>query len=247
MIVFVRRSSVVLLLCILVLHFICISMLKIMARQTAAQEANCILLDAGHGAPDGGCVGADGTTEAALNLEVCRFLKTALEARGYRVRMTRTDENGIHAEGKSIAQKKRDDMKKRKAMRDQGAALFVSIHMNSFPQTQYRGAQVVYAPQNEAAEQLALCIQNTIREKADRENRRVPMEATSSIYLLQGAKMPAVLVECGFLSNPEECAQLKTPTYQKAIAEAIADGIVQFDAKRKAGEVVQGETTELKR
>ena len=59
--------------------------------------------------------------------------------------------------------------------------------------------------------------------------------------------MPAVLVECGFLSNPEECAQLKTPAYQKAIAEAIADGIVQFDAKRKAGEVVQGDTTELKR
>lgn len=247
MIVFVKRSSAVLLLCILILNFALIGMHRITASQSAETE-KCILLDAGHGAPDGGCVGEDGTQEAVLNLAVCRQMKAALEARGYRVLMTRTGEDGIHDGGETIAQKKRADMKKRKAMRDSGAAgLFVSIHMNSFSQTQYRGAQVVYDTQNPAAQQLALCIQNALRETADAENKRVPMAAPKSIYLLQQPRIPSVIVECGFLSNPEEREKLKSADYQRTVAEAIAAGIADFDAKKAAGEPLQGETTELKR
>lgn len=232
MIIFVKRSSAVLLLCILVLSLALLSVQKITAQNNAPPK-NCILLDAGHGAPDGGCVGADGTQEAGLNLAVCMRLKTALEARGFRVLLTREDENGIHDSGESIAKKKRADMKKRKAMRDSGdAGLFVSIHMNSFPQAQYRGAQVVYDTQNPAAEQMAISIQNAIRENVDSENKRVPMAAPSSIYLLQKPVVPSVIVECGFLSNAEEREKLKTEEYQQAVAEAIAKGIAAFCAQK---------------
>ena len=233
MIVFIRRSSAVLLLCILALSLALLSVQKTTAQNNALPE-NCILLDAGHGAPDGGCVGMDGTQEAGLNLSVCLRLKTALEAQGFRVLLTRDGENGIHDGGESIAQKKRADMKKRKEMRDSGeASLFVSIHMNSFSQTQYHGAQVVYDTSNPAAEQLAVCIQTAIRESADPENKRVPMAAPSSIYLLRRAAVPSVIVECGFLSNEQEREKLKTESYQQVIAEAIADGISAFCAREK--------------
>ncbi len=236
MIVFIKRSSAVLLVCVLILSLALLSVQKTTAKNNAPPE-NCILLDAGHGVPDGGCVGADGTQEAGLNLAVCMKLKTALEARGFCVLLTRTDENGIHDDGESIAQKKRADMKKRKAMRDSGdGGLFVSIHMNSFGQTQYHGAQVVYDTQNPAAAQLATCIQNAIRENVDAENERVPMAAPDSIYLLQKPLVPSVIVECGFLSNTEEREKLKTESYQQAIAEAIAKGIAAYCAQRKTAE-----------
>ncbi len=248
MIVFVRRSSVILLICIFVLNLALAACAGVLAKKSAPASVRCILLDAGHGAPDGGCVGADGTQEAALNLAVCLKLKTALEERGYRVLLTRTDENGIHDSGASIAEKKRADMRRRKALRDGGEAdLFVSIHMNSFAQTQYHGAQVVYDTENVQAQQVALCIQNSIREQVDAENVRVPMAAPSSIYLLQAPRIPSVIVECGFLSNPEEREKLKTQDYQQGIAGAIAEGIAVYDAKTTTGEKTEGITTELQR
>lgn len=247
MIVFIRRSSAVLLACIFVLNLVLLVCSGVLANNTPAAN-NCILLDAGHGAPDGGCVGTDGTQEAALNLAVSLKLKAALEKRGYRVLMTRADENAIYDSGESIAQKKRADMRRRKALRDEsGAGLFISIHMNSFSQSQYHGAQVVYDTKNPQAQQVALCIQNAIREKADPENTRVPMAAPSSLYLMKLPQVPSVIVECGFLSNEAEREKLKTEGYQQSIADAIAEGVCIYDAKQKTGQETEGTTIELQR
>ncbi len=247
MIVFVRRSSAILLACVFLLHLVWLLSAGAAADQTTAAPG-CILLDAGHGAPDGGCVSADGTQEAALNLSICLQLKGALEKRGYTVLLTRTDENGIQESGESIGEKKRADMRKRRQLRDEsGADLFVSIHMNSFPEPRYHGAQVIYDTKHAGAQQAAICIQNTLREKTDPENKRVPMAAPASLYILKAPALPSLIVECGFLSNPEECAKLKMAAYQQRIADAIAEGIALYDEKRTAGESVQGETAQLQR
>lgn len=234
MIVFIRRSSAVLLVCIFVLSFALLALGESAKKAPQAVRERCVLLDAGHGAPDGGCVGADGTQEAALNLAVCLLLRSELEARGYRVLMTRTDENGIHDSGESVQEKKRSDMKNRRKLRDTApAALFVSIHMNSFPEAKYSGAQVVYDCENPAALTAAQCIQTALRTSLNPDNKRTPMAAPSSLYLLQKPKLPSVLVECGFLSNPEECAKLKTEAYQRRVAEAVAEGIAAYTAQQR--------------
>ncbi|MBQ4161208.1 MAG: N-acetylmuramoyl-L-alanine amidase [Clostridia bacterium] len=243
MILFVRKSSVVLLGIILSLSFVLLAVTGAMA-QSEKTDLFTVLVDAGHGAPDGGCVAADGTQEAPLNLAVSLKLKTALEKQGVRVLLTRADENGIHDSGESIGEKKRSDMRRRKAMRDASdAELFVSIHMNQFSQTQYHGAQVIYDTTNPEAQQVALNIQNAIRNRLDSENKRVPMAAPSTVYLMRAPKVASVIVECGFLSNEAEREKLKTDAYQQRLADAIAEGIVQY----QKGHKTSGETTELVR
>lgn len=233
--------------CILALSFVLLAISGVRAEQQAGSGV-CVMLDAGHGAPDGGCTGADGTTEAPLNLAVTLKLKKALEKHGVRVLLTRTDENGIHTGGDSIGEKKRSDMRKRRKLRDtSGADLFVSVHMNLFSQPQYAGAQMIYDTKHPQAQQAALLMQQAIGKDADPENRRVPMAAAKGIYLLQDAKVPSVIAECGFLSNPAEREKLKTDTYQQVLADALCKGILQYFENQKSGEKIDGETTELKR
>ncbi len=233
MILFVRRSSAVLLVCILLLSLVLVGLAE-NEIEVSAPLQRTIMLDAGHGAPDGGCVAADGTQEAPLNLAVCLQLQKALESRGFCVLMTRTDANGIHDSGKSIGEKKRADMRNRKKLRDAAMpALFVSIHMNQFEQTKYHGAQVLYDTTHQASADVAQCIQSALREKVDPENQRVPMRAPDGIYLLRAPNVPSLIVECGFLSNETEREKLKTADYQKAVADAIADGISQYFAGEK--------------
>ncbi len=246
MLIFIRRGSALLLLCILILSLVFIAVVGEAQKTTTKQI--CILLDAGHGAPDGGCVAADGTQEAILNLQMCKRLEKILASRGFAVELTREDENGLHGETQGISNQKKADMRRRRELRDtSGANLFVSVHMNSFSQEKYHGAQVIYDTQNPQARQAALCIQNAIRDSADADNKRVPMAAPSSLYLLKTPRVPSVIVECGFLSNIEECAKLKTENYQVLLAEAIADGIETYFEKTHKGQRVEGETSQLER
>ncbi len=246
MLIFIRRGSAVLLLCILILSLAFIAIVA--GAQKTQTKQICLLLDAGHGAPDGGCVAADGTQEAVLNLQMCKQLQKTLAARGFAVKLTRTDENGLYGDTQGISKQKKADMRRRRELRDTaGADLFVSLHMNSFSQEKYHGAQVIYDTTNAQAQQAALCIQNAIRTKADNENKRVPMAAPSTLYLLRTPRVPSVIVECGFLSNTEECAKLKTQEYQVLLADAIADGIETYFEKMRAGQSVEGETSKLER
>lgn len=195
---------------------------------SANEKTHVIVLDAGHGEPDGGCVAEDGTKESVLNLSVTKMLEKNLADSGYKTIMTREDENGIHKSDGTIKNKKRDDMEKRLNIKTSSSAdIFVSVHMNKFEQKKYHGAQVLYDKTNENAKKLAEKIQQELN-KADESNTRLAMETDGSIFLLKSSPVPSVIVECGFLSNTDELERLKTKEYQKKIADAICAGIKNY-------------------
>ncbi len=200
----------------------------IVALASEKNESPTIIIDAGHGEPDGGCVGADKTKEATLNLSVSKKLENML-SEDYNVIMTRTTENGIHDKNlKSIAEKKRSDMRKRQSLKSSSNAdIFVSIHMNKFEQQKYYGAQVIYDKTNENAKLLAEEIQSELA-KIDPTNKRQAMAAEKSVFLLKSSPVPSVIVECGFLSNPSELEKLKSDEYQSQISNAINNGIRNY-------------------
>ena len=189
-----------------------------------------IVLDAGHGDPDGGAVSKRGTVESDLNLAVAKLLRKQLEDRGYKVIMTREDENGLYTEkSKSIKEKKKEDMNNRlEIANSSGADMFVSIHMNLFESEKYRGAEVLYSEKFENSMLLAELIQAELVAIDPENQTRTTKKADGNIFLLKNAEIPAVLIECGFLSNVDEEKLLKDPVYRKRLASAICDGIVEY-------------------
>lgn len=189
-----------------------------------------IVLDAGHGEPDGGAVGKLGVLEKDLNLAVTKLLQGYLEQSGAQVILTRADDNGIYDAGShSIRQKKRTDLKNREAMiTETNAELFVSIHMNHFSDAKYSGPQVFYSANHPDSKGLAETIQASMIRTLKPSSDRKVKQAGKEIYLLQKAKIPSVLIECGFLSNEAEEKLLVDPTYQKKVAWAIYCGIVEY-------------------
>ena len=187
-------------------------------------EKKHIVLDAGHGGFDPGKVAADGTAEKEINLAVMRLLKGYLEQGGAVVSVTRnTDE--------ALADKKNKDMKERLNILNGGKAdLFVSIHQNSYPADNVKGAQVFYYKTSEKGKRLAETVQARLREVVDIDNDRSAKE-NESYYILKNTDIPGVIVECGFLSNPAENDELKTKEYQKKVAWAIYMGITDYFAE----------------
>lgn len=189
-----------------------------------------VVLDAGHGDPDGGAVSKRGTVESELNLTVTKLLEKQLTTRGYKVIMTRETDEGIHTEkSKSIREQKKEDMYNRlEIVNSSGADIFVSIHMNLFQSEKYRGAEVLYSDKFENAMLLAELIQAELVAIDPENQTRQTKKADGSIFLLKNAEIPSVLVECGFLSNVEEEKLLKDKEYQERLAGAICDGIVEY-------------------
>ena len=178
-------------------------------QEAGATPRGQIVLDAGHGGADGGAVGVNGVSEKDLNLAVTLELARLLREAGFEVILTRTDDCLLLYEGQDIAgHRKENDLKNRLAIaKNNPDAIFVSIHMNTFGVSKYSGLQVYYADNTESR-RLAYAVQGAVVERLQPDNHRVPHAASSSIYLLENAVGTAVLVECGFLSNPEECALL---------------------------------------
>ncbi len=196
----------------------------------SVDERPVIILDAGHGGEDGGAVGADGTVEQLLNLQITKYLEEQLTVFGIQTVMTRTTEDSIHnPDAATTRERKVSDIHNRmKIMETTQNAVFVSIHQNKFQSKSEWGTQVFYSPNTTASAELADCIQQSVIETLQPENTRVIKKSGSSIYLLYYAKKPAVLVECGFLSNPSELEKLKDEIYQKKIAFSIALGILEY-------------------
>lgn len=193
------------------------------------KKTKCIILDAGHGFPDGGAVGTTGTIECTLNLSIAKQVESLLIKKGYSVIMTRTDENSLINETLPIGKKKQKDMHKRlEIINCSEADFFVSIHMNKFSDSRYRGPQVIYSGKFAESGTLAQLIQQELNKLSDNPSKRTQLEAPSSIFLLKNAVIPAIIVECGFLSNPEEEMLLQKMEHQKKISEAIANGIDRF-------------------
>ncbi len=194
---------------------------------TEEKTVYTVIIDAGHGGRDGGAsADDDGTLEKDLNLAVAKKLSALLESANVRTVMTR--ESDIELADPSSDHKKRDDLNARLALaEEQENAIFVSIHMNKFPVEKYSGLQVYYSPNNTESAVLADRIQadSTVLNTA---NARKTKAADDNIYLLSHLEIPAVLVECGFLSNFAEKELLKTDDYQKKLAMSIYTSIIQY-------------------
>ncbi|MGN0451080.1 MAG: N-acetylmuramoyl-L-alanine amidase [Acutalibacteraceae bacterium] len=195
-----------------------------------ANERQTIILDAGHGGFDGGAVAPDGTVEKDINLKIALTLKEFLKQGGFEVLMTReSDVSTDDVETDKIATRKKSDLKNRLGlMKDNPDAIFVSIHLNKFTTSAANGSQVFYCADHNESKVLGECIQKSIVKLLQPENTRVNKQATSSTYLLYNATVPAVLVECGFLSNSAELKRLKDEEYQKKMAFSIFCGITSF-------------------
>ncbi|MBR3610716.1 MAG: N-acetylmuramoyl-L-alanine amidase [Oscillospiraceae bacterium] len=193
------------------------------------RENNIILLDAGHGGEDGGAIGVGGIIEKDINLSIT--LKTAkfLEFMGYSAEFTRiTDKMTCDGGLETQRERKVSDIKNRLSQMENSPCLCsVSIHQNIFG-GEARGAQVFYGGNNPESKVLAESLQSGISSMLQPENKRVIKEATKDIYLLYHTKKPAVLVECGFISNSEEAAMLSDENYQKKMAFAIAVSSVKY-------------------
>ncbi len=224
-----RRKIVVFAVFIVMLSFITATIHYKSADVFGGKTTKCIVLDAGHGLPDGGAIGMIGTIESVVNLEIAKRTKGLLEKKGYKVIMTRNDENSIYEEGKSISEKKKNDMKKRlDIINSSDADMFVSIHMNKFTSPAYCGAQVIYSGNFKESEILARLIQKELHKVPENKSKREHLKAPSGIFLLKNATIPAVIVECGFLSNFDEEKLLNTKEYQKSLAKAIVKGIENY-------------------
>ena len=189
-----------------------------------------IILDAGHGGEDGGAVAADGTMEKDINLSITQKLDVLLQAQGFRTMLTRTDDT-LHydASASSMREKKVSDLRYRLACTQQTPdCVLLSIHQNKFTDPQYDGAQMFYSPNHPQSEALAQCLQDTFVADLQPDNTRQIKQCGTEIFLLYHTKVPAVMVECGFLSNEAERDKLKTDAYQQKVAACIANGLLRY-------------------
>lgn len=214
-----------------------------------AQTANVLpprpklVIDAGHGGEDGGAVSSDGTMEKDINLDIALRLQKLLVLSGCDVTLTRDSDKAIYEEGAdSLKSKKVSDMKKRLSIfNEDPEQTVISIHQNKFPQTQYSGTQVFYSGQTQESNLLAESIKASIVGMLQPQNTRETKKADKNIYLLYNAKVPAVIVECGFLSNSEELARLKTEEYRQEMAFAIYCGYLNYYNQNQQGSIKQTE------
>lgn len=188
-----------------------------------------IAIDPGHGGPDPGKVSKNGVKEDELNLKIALNLKRLIEQSGGIVIMTRETEDGLHSPlAKTLRQMKTEDLHKRKEIVDNSESqLFISIHLNSFIHSNYHGAQTFYKKDSIEGEKLAIIIQEELKNILDENNKREPQDR-DDIFLLNEVGVPAVLVECGFLSNEKEEKLLGDEIYQEKIAWSIYIGIMNY-------------------
>ena len=194
-----------------------------------SDQNRTVVLDAGHGGVDGGASSHDGALEKDINLAILLKLKTLLVLNGYDVITTRETDISIHDEDSdTIRRKKVSDMKKRLQITDDASGIFVSIHQNQFPNEKYSGAQMFFGMNNPQSPRLADCIQSSFAKTLQKNNKREIKKATKSLFLLYQTKVPAVIVECGFMSNPKEADLLQQDEYQKKLAIVIFNGISEY-------------------
>lgn len=184
-------------------------------------SGNHFIIDAGHGGVDGGASAANGTPEKELNLALSFVLRDVLDILGYDAVMTRTEDLMLSDDG-SGSNKLRDLRARLNIAKANPDAVLISIHMNKFPDTRLSGLQVWYSPNHPLGQTTAQFIQNDIKTYISPENNREIKKADSNIYILDRIGNPAVLVECGFLSNVREAQRLSDDTYRRKLALVIA-------------------------
>ncbi len=199
-----------------------------------ATRGMTVILDAGHGGEDAGAIGANGSLEKDLNLAITQTLAAYLRAAGVTVIETRTEDKLLYKEEENIkGYRKIYDLKNRLLVsRAHPDAVFISIHMNTFPEAKYWGAQIYYSPNHEGSRALAVCLQGELMSRLQPENHRASKAAGDEIYLLSRAEAPAILIECGFLSNPEENQKLSSEDYRKELSFVLFCGIMNSEIEK---------------
>ena len=198
-----------------------------LSKQVVARHRNktTIVIDVGHGGSDPGKVGIQGIKEKDVNLAIARYLKDYLIAEDYTVYMTRETDQGLYDE--SVSNKKKSDLSNRiQFLQKKNASCMISIHQNSYPDTIQHGAQTFYYEGREEDKNFAQYVQDSLLAFDPSNTRQI--KSNTSYYILKNAQVPSILIECGFLSNPEETANLTDPNYQKQIAYAIAIGTCRY-------------------
>lgn len=218
----------------LVLMVVCVLKIREVSEETISYMPitnKTIVLDAGHGGIDSGASSNDKTIyEKNINLSITLKLKELIEASGGLVILTRDDDSSLYeeSENKTIRQKYNENLKNRKKIVDESDAdMFISIHLNSFTESKYSGAQTFYPEGMNDSKILAKSIQDELKRVVDNTNNRV-IKPRDNLYLLKNCKMPSVLIECGFLSNNKEANLLNDEKYQDKIAWSIYAGIQKY-------------------
>lgn len=199
----------------------------VIAENVPIERKHCIIIDPGHGGVDGGATSCSGQLESTYNLEISLRLHDLLHLLGYDTKMTRTSDISIYTKGNSIAQKKVSDLKERvRIVNETENALLLSIHQNNFSDSRYSGAQVFYADtrgSRELAEKLQTAFVASLNPGSNRKSKK-----SDGVYLMEHINCTGVLIECGFLSNIEEDAKLRSAAYQKKLCSVIAATVSQY-------------------
>lgn len=219
------KNSIIVVVCfMLILFVLSIAFSSIVVYSSSKYNGITIVLDAGHGGRDGGSVGANGTIEKEINLKYTLALKEKLTRAGYRVELTRKTDDGLYSP--LAKNKKLSDMKERfNIIQRTNPNLVISIHMNSFRASSASGAHTYYRADDEASKTCANLIQNAFARYCDTNTDTAKV---GDYYILNCSYYTAVLIECGFISNPEEEAKLNTEEYQNKIIDAICSALLLY-------------------
>lgn len=214
----------------LLLSYLSYSRIDKMASALAGDRIRTIVIDPGHGGEDGGTTGVSPLMEKDINLDIALQLQKLLQVSGYHVIMTRTTDISINDDNlDTVRERKVSDLHNRlKIVEAQEDCILVSIHQNHFTSSRYSGAQMFYSTKNDQSKILAENIKARVVGLIQPENTRETKPATNSIYLLWHAKVPAVVVECGFLSNESESEKLNNKLYRQQMAFAVYSGILDY-------------------
>ena len=234
-----KKSSLIGFYCIFILIFTLVSLLFIFLGGEYRQANRVsspskltqptVIIDAGHGGEDGGAIGVNGCLEKDINLAMAKKLKSMLSSMGINCILTRSEDILLYDRNADFeGHKKSLDMQARLDIANSYEnAIFISIHQNSFPIEKYSGTQIYYSTNNSFSSTLASKIENSVRESLQQNNNRRSKPSDGRIYLLDELFCPAVLVECGFLSNTEECELLCNDEYQNHLCAVIASEVAR--------------------
>ena len=189
-----------------------------------------VIIDAGHGGEDGGAIGINGVFEKDINLTLAKKLYDILEDMGIDCLLTREEDILLYDRNVDYAGRKKvlDMQARRNIVESYENSVFISIHQNSFSQSKYSGFQAYYSPNDPRSLELVNIIEKSVKSTLQPNNKRASKVSGGNIYLLDHLSCPSVLLECGFLSNPEECELLCSDKYQNELCTAIADAIAEF-------------------
>lgn len=213
------------------------------ASSAVSEGKRTIVIDSGHGGADGGCVGINGCVEKDINLAIAKDLAELLRLSGFNVVMTRNEDISLHSQGvEGLRNQKISDMENRlEIIKSYPDSLFISIHQNQYTESEYFGGQMFYTTNNSGNAKLAQIMQDCFAELQPGNDREIKL-IDNDLYLFKNTQQPAVLAECGFLSNPKDAANLSNSDYQKKVAFTIYKGIIKYyDMTDTTGVNVTGE------